>query len=477
MDKLRIIRTNEELWALLVAAGGTVGLLVWVQHNGFFWDNILLASRYGQWYYDRGLKTVFVPREIAVGYPTLFGLGLAGWWKITQKSLETSHWLMLPALLGIVWQVVRLGCRFAPVGQLGAAVALILLDPTLLGQAALVGPEVVLVWLYLTALNAVLDGWRGLLALCLVGLTLLSLRGTIAGGALLATEVLLWVGLPKAERGLPQWRKLWAYLPWLIATALWIGVHYSHYGWVIYRHTGPWAVGSARVGLAGMLRNVGLIGWRLLDMGRVALWLTGAWLAWRLWRQRQWTGASWQLTVAVAAPLLVISAVLVGYANPIGHRYYLVVYLLVALWVAHHLSHVPPANRQLAYGLCLLALLSGHFWVYPDGIAKGWDASLAHLPYFGLRRQMLVELAARGIPVAAVGSDYPNAYPLRYPDLNGDERQFAAKDLSQNAYVLQSNVMNGFSDEEQSTLQTRWRLLRELRSGQVYFRLYQRPGE
>ena len=467
--------TPTDWRVLLVVAAAAVLLTAWVQHNGFFWDNVLLASRYGQWYYDTHLTTLFAPDAIAVGYPTLFAYGLATWWTITHKTLAASHWLMLPGLLTIGWQALRLVRRYVPTAQLGAAVALVLLDPTLLGQAALVAPDIYLVAWYLAALNALLDDRRGWLAVYLVGMALLSMRGTIMGGAVLGTEILLWLVRPANRRERPEWSRLWAYVPWLVASASWIGLYYAHYGWVLYRHTGAWAPGSERVGMVGALRNVGLIGWRLLDMGRVVIWLVAIGLVGRLWRQRQWPEPSRELAALAAAPLLAMSVVVVGYANPIGHRYYLVVYLLVALWVAQQLATLAPARRWAAYGCCLLGLLSGHFWVYPDRIAKGWDASLAHLPYFELRRVMLAELAARQIPLAAVGSDYPNAYPLRYPDLSHDSRQFASKDLRTNRYVLHSNVMNGFSDEELAELATRWRLLREVRGGQVYFRLYERP--
>ena len=108
-----------EVWVLISGVAGAVALTVRVQHNGFFWDNILLASRYGQYFFDTNLTTVFVPGEVAVGYPTLFGYGLAWWWKLTHKTLEASHWLMLIPLWGIVWEVVQLVRRFVPTTQIG----------------------------------------------------------------------------------------------------------------------------------------------------------------------------------------------------------------------------------------------------------------------------------------------------------------------------------------------------------------------
>jgi hypothetical protein len=47
----------------------------------------------------------------------------------------------------------------------------------------------------------------------------------------------------------------------------------------------------------------------------------------------------------------------------------------------------------------LAGLLSGNFWVYPDTMAKGWDATLAHLPYHHLRQKMRQYINRNHIPV------------------------------------------------------------------------------
>lgn len=471
-------------YAPLLASLGAVGLVGLTQHNGFFWDGILLVSRYGQFYYANDLRTFWVPDALFVGYPgTLAWLTAAGW-GVFGKTLAVSHWLMLPWLLLLVWHAWALVRLFVPVAGAGLALAVVLLDPTLLGQGALVAHDVALTALFLVALHAQLTGRRGRLALALVGLTLLHLRGTFLVGALGLLEALSW-GLLDRHRpaGPPELlgaalrRLLPAYLPAALVTVGWLLAFRQHYGWVAYRPTGAWAVRPAELGAWGVARNLGLIGWRLLDMGRVAIWATGLSVAVVAWRRRRWTPTSGRLTLLVLVPLAVLTGLLAWFPIPIGHRYFLPVFLLTALWVAHHVTQLatPPVRRRVL-GLCLISLLSGHFWVYPDGIAKGWDASLAHLPYFRLRREMLTELARRRIPLAAVGSDYPNAYPLRFPDLGTDNRAFAPLDLPQNQYVLESNVMNGFTNAQLAELRNpaRWRLLHEARSAQVYLRLYER---
>jgi len=79
-----------------------------VKDNGFFWDALLQASKYAQFYYENNFGQLLVSADLDAGHPPLFGIYLAGIWKIFGQSLVVSHFAMLPFLLGIVWQVYRL---------------------------------------------------------------------------------------------------------------------------------------------------------------------------------------------------------------------------------------------------------------------------------------------------------------------------------------------------------------------------------
>ena len=91
--------------------------------------------------------------------------------------------------------------------------------------------------------------------------------------------------------------------------------------------------------------------------------------------------------------------------------------------VCYLLCHIPNRFfRRFTYGFMLLGLLTGHFWIYPDPVAKGWDATLAHVPYFGLRREAITYLDNKGIPLETVGSDYPNLCANQY---NRSDQRYA----------------------------------------------------
>lgn len=462
---------------------GSVLLTALVARHGFFWDAVLLASRHAQWFYDTHFTYLLVPEATDAGHPPLFPMALALVWRLFGQTLPVGHWAMLPLVLGTLWQLYCLARRFVPTRWVPVAVLLMALDATWLSQSSLVAPDVALTFCYLLALNGLTARRPALTLAGSLPLVLLSSRGIILWGALAVTAALLTFLADDAParphfRQVKTWlpalgSRLWPLLPALLLALAWLLTHYQLRGWVGYNVNSPWAVGYARVGLAGLLRNVVIISWRLLDQGRILLWLMGvvaAGVLWRGgWRPNRRTG---QLLALMLPPALVLSGVLVGHNTPIGHRYYLPAILPAALLVAHLLAELParPLARRLA-AVGLLSIVSGSFWVYPEHIANGWDATPAHWPYYRLRQRMIGLLDARHIPLTEVGSNYPNLYPLHTVDLTHDPRQFAPVDLRRNRYVLQSNVMN-FGDAVLDSLQTQWPLLHEERIGQVYFRLY-----
>lgn len=452
------------------------GLVISSGQLGFFWDSILLASRYGQWYYDTNFSSLFVPETIA-GYPPLFGMLLALSWKLFGKTLLVSHLVILPFALGIVHQVLSLCRKFVPANLAPWAALLLLADPTLLAQCTQVAPDVLLVFFYLFSLNRILANQRTSLIFSLVLLGMLSPRGTIAAALLFLTDVAWNYLFTTQAKRQPFWKLFLSYVPAGGLVLLWQWLHYRHFGWIGYNPDSSWGAYTRFAGVTGMVRNAVIILWRTLDFGRGFIWLGMLVAGIMVYRKnRRFPQPARALATLLFLPLLGFSLVFLPYTNPIGHRYYLVVFLLAALLAFYLLTQLRSKGlRRGLYGFMLLGLLSGHFWVYPEGIAKGWDASLAHRPYFALRQQAIRYLDNRQIPLETVGSDYPNLSPLAQTDLLPDTRQFKSKDLQTDTYVLYSNVFNGFTDAEIQELKTRWQPVESWKRGQVFLILYRKP--
>lgn len=125
--------------------------------------------------------------------------------------------------------------------------------------------------------------------------------------------------------------------------------------------------------------------------------------------------------------------------------------------------------------LLLVGMLSGNCWLYPRGVSMDWDATLAHLPYHGLRSEMLLFIEQNNIGFQSVGTAFPNINTGENLMLNGDERQFAEKDFSRNEFVLASNIFNDFSEEDFDRLEREWRPVKSVSSCGVWMKLYKRP--
>ena len=126
------------------------------------------------------------------------------------------------------------------------------------------------------------------------------------------------------------------------------------------------------------------------------------------------------------------------------------------------------------YFISLAGLLSGNFWIYPDQIAKGWDSTLAHLPYYKIRAEMIRYIEKEKIPINQVGTEFPNTATFENIDLNGSNIFFPEKDLQIQPYIFYSNIFNDFSDQELNDLKTNWLVIKEIKRCGVKGILYKR---
>jgi hypothetical protein len=421
----------------------------------FFWDNVL-NSKIAHWYLETNFASVTVPENLDAGHPPFFSLYLAGIWKMFGRSLTIAHIAMLPFLLLLVVQFHKLMRRWlSPKAQVWA-MALLFCEPTFMAQTSMISPDVALVGFYFLALNALLDGKRVLAAVAMVLMASMSFRGILMVAPLFLTDVsLAWM----AGQRRPNLRKFWPYLPVALLTLLWLWVHARAVGWLF--SPPPETYGGHRqvVGLGGMARNFGLVGWRFLDFGRVFVWLfvLGFGMAFGYKRLAK-LPAIRQTFIVFLMPAVGLSLLLVPFSNPIGHRYFLVCYLV---WMILAVAIAESGMWKWFYKLGLLfvmaGLATGNLWIYPKGVAQGWDASLAHIPMFSLAKSERVSFQFNGIDPSEVCSTFPflaNPYYTYVED--SLQPWFKDKDDSTAMpckYLFYSNVAPGFSDEEIAELE------------------------
>lgn len=435
----------------------------WVRDHVFFWDTIQLGAKHALFYYENGLNLSLLPAEIDSGHPPLFGYYLALCWTLFGKTLPVSHLAMLPFLLGIIILAFRLNTIIAATIPVWLLCLLLFADPVLAAQAILVSPDIPLVFFFLLGIFSILRHRPIWLSIAIIGLGLISMRGMMCGFVLFSWEIIAFR---------PQLRTLLPYLPGGLLALLFLGWHYWQTGWIGYHADSPWAPSFERSDATDFFRNAAILVWRMLDFGRIFLWLSLA-IIWYTWKNIQ--PLSRQLGWLFLIAVLILSPSLLLHKALSAHRYLLPVFLSLSLLFLSFLSTVSRQKMTSIYGLAVVGLLSGNFWIYPTHIAQGWDASLAHLPYYGLRREALQYMAQHQIPLTDTGTAFPEIGALKFRDLSAREEGLKEKDLATDRYILWSNVMNDFSDAETRQLRERWPVLQQWQSGGISLILYQRP--
>ena len=448
----------------------------------FFSDNVVLVSRVAHFYYETNIESLIIPTYFDSGHPPFYGLYIALVWLLFGKSLAVSHWAVLPFLIGIAVNYYHIARWLLPKNLLPFALLLLVLEPTLLAQSVTAGLDLALVFGYLTALNGIIYRKRGLMCLAFCLMAFVNIRGIIGVMLIFCCDWIYLLSTAKQKQQTINWFTSCVYIakPYILPTLLvlcWYYYHYIHTGFTVFNENSGWAHAYTYVDAKGFLRNIGIIIWRFLDFGRVFLWLLLGFLG-MLWLKKR-TVISYkqiQLLLFSSLPLLVYIP-MIGYRTiPILHRYFIVFFLLFSLLLVSLLPLLVQKWKQhLSITFVVLALLSGHLWVYPDHIAQGWDASLACLPYFEQQQKMLNYIEKEAIPFEQVATVFPAYKPLKYSRINNDMRQLAAKDkkpLREHPYVLYSNVMNDFSDEELLDLKNNWEIIQAYDGITVYSRLY-----
>lgn len=432
-----------------VLANILVFLLVFLsREHAFFWDTVQLASQHGSFYYDNNFSELLLPVYLDSGHIPAFGMYLALVWQIFGKTLAVSHLAMLPFAFGIVWQLYNLCRRFIPEKFVGIALILVLIDATLMSQITLVSPDVPLVFFFLLAVNSVFNNRKALIVISVICLFLISMRGMMLSVCLVLLDVYLNYGFRKninKEYLGSLFKRALLYLPALLIFIAFSLYHYQEKGWIGYHKDSPWADCFERVGFDGFLRNVAFLGWRLLDFGRIGVWLVFVWLIFKYGRQLLKNKQNHSLYFLFIVVLVLLPLNMLWAKNLMGHRYLLPIFISFSLVTASILFSDFVYNKQRAVlvAFWLVASLTGNLWIYPPKISKGADATLAHLPYYGLRQEMLGYMETNKIDFKDVDSFFPNCYSIEEIDFKQDSRNFDIYTLgNKSRYIFYSNIFN-----------------------------------
>jgi hypothetical protein len=437
----------------------------------FFWDVTYFAHQANE-FYIHGYTFSPLSSDIDTGGFPLYASWMFCCWKLFGRTLLVSHLALLPFLLGVVYEYVRLAGKYLTRPVLPYALLLLCLEPALTTQSILMGYDVLLLYFFLAALNAMLEKRMVIFSGILVLLAFSSMRGIFAALSIALIHCLLVY-----RQGRLRPKLLIAYLPMILGVAGWAVVHKHYTGWYFFSPVREHAEEQV-LGLRDMGRQFIFISWKLVDSGRVFLWLVLGAGVWSYFRRGKQSREFRFLLAFVVIPLIVFLALMVPLSNPSSARYFLIVYAGLCLAVCYVLQDLRPAARRGLALLLALGLLSGNCWIYPERFSNGWDTSLKVMPFFQLKKEMIAFIQKEQIPPEAIATQFPLIDNNNLCNLGGPDYQFTnALDgpLSKFHYYLHSNVCNTDLLPQIERIQPTWRLLKSVQQGQVYLKLYENP--
>jgi hypothetical protein len=245
----------------------------------------------------------------------------------------------------------------------------------------------------------------------------------------------------------------------------WYWYHYKQTGYFFSPDNG-W---SAQRGLANGLQifknGISIIR-ILLDMGIVILFLCNVYAFFKV------RNMSFRYLIGLI-PLVIFSFSFLFLTNPINHRYYLVVFVLLLLPILKLLTE----KKWIYSFMLMILLLAGHFQIYPVKISNAWDCTLAHLPYHKLRKEFIRFADSTKIERNQIGTVFPMNTSLQQTDLTSDPvRMINVNSLKIDTfpYILYSNIGNDFSDQQIDQLK-QWRIIKDRKAGCIEMIIYKNP--
>lgn len=448
-----------------------IGVFFLSKNNGFFWDNVLFASKMGNHLYENSIFNWTIPDSFDPGHPPFLAFLLAIFWRIFGQNLWSSHLLMLPFIFGVFYQLHKLLSYFFKSNKyILLGILFVVIDPTLAAQFVLVNPEIIIVFFFLLALNGIVFNSKKAKIIGLLILSIISFRSMMLFGGLLLFDIInsLYINKLRFNKIL-NLKFIFEYILTCLPGVIYVLRRLSTKGWLQTHPNSPWStlweVATPKI----FLKNVVVLFWRYIDFGRIFLFIFLIALIFLFGKQIFKDKKNVQLLCLSISSVIFIIIISLLATNSFGHRYFIISFIALNILtyriIINHIS-----KRKIIYSILFLGLFSGNFWIYPKHISQGWDATLSHLPYHSLRNEAINYLNENKIPIDQVDTFFPNYHPINTIDFSDDYRGFK-RFSGDNKYVFYSTVYN-LSDENLAILDEKYQPTKEFEKLNIKIIIY-----
>ena len=454
-------------------------------NNCYFWDNIQQTSKEAHWFYLTNFKSFFIPAKEALdgisgtGYhPPLMGFLTAILWKTIGYKLWVSHvFVLLWACLLIynVWILLR---KLFPEKYAGCVFIIALLESTLLTQYAIASPDFILFTAFIISLRAIFEQKNILLAVGVFFLCCINMRGVFVGVLLFVAHNYYSYLESDGKYSLKSFLTiLLPYLPTVIVLFAYFTSYLMTNGW-FFSNSSNTVHYSMPNSVGRIVKHIAEFGLRSVENGRIFIWGLALYFGVQALKNKtklnheiKALGLLFVLLTGLYVLFIFISQM------PFSSRYFMPQFFLLTVVVLYIVTLITDFKRirkiRLIFVLALLFELTGNLWVYPNRIAKSWDGTLAHLPYYGLRDECLNYVDRQGINYNDITGGFCLYGDRRFLDLKQEKEVINSG--TNHKYFIYSNVSNvedSFVDSLNNTAY--WQPLKRFDKGFVTVVLYKR---
>lgn len=447
-------------------------LFIYFHRNNFFvFDNIVQISVPANFFYFNNFDEFYLPNQVATGHPTFVGMYFALGWKIFGRSIQVSHWILLPFIYGFLHQLYKF------IKNLGlnsnhtlAVFCLCTLDATLISILSLLTFDIVTLFFLLSCFYNIIKQQSFWLSISFSCLLLTSMRGTLLGGA-----VVLFLLIHSVFYKREKWLSITlAFIPGIIACLTFFFLFYQEKGWIVHnRVSNNWPESSEFATLPELIKNIFSFGWHLVSYGKIFIYIILGAIALKIWKHKIKLDMKERLIGIILMSVFFLLFPLILYKSLLLPKYLIPIGIFSTIFTSFFIIKRYPKYIKLYFLIAYLTTFSGYFYFRNN---QSWEATPAHWPYYELRLEMLDYMNKNKIAIDKTTSYFPNLQPLSLIDLNNDKSCFSKPDfLSQSTHVFYSNIFHIDHELRKTLFESKnWRMRKILKKGVVKIILFEK---
>ena len=451
-------------------------------NNGYFWDNIQLISKEAHWFYQFGFRTWIIPTSseaygiTATGYhPPLMGMMTAVLWKTFGYSLWVSHLFVFFWAIVLIFNLWKLIGLFFPEKYQGWVLLIVLVESSLLTQFAIASPDFILFTAFILTLRGILQNKQGLTAVGVFFLCFISMRGVFTGVILFLVSSSFSLFQHKNK----PWVQLFFHnLRPFLPTFILLIIYYSNY---LYLHGWFFSSNSSYSEHYSLPNNFNRLAIHLVEFilrsvenGRIIIWILGVYSLLKLISLKHKIESQIKFLFWLFLSLNSLYLLFVFISKmPFAARYFFPQFcLLTILTLWSIIRNANEKHLKWIFVLILIFELTGNLWIYPDKISKSWDNTLAHMPYYQLRKDCFNYIDQQKLNYDHISAGFCLYGNRKFVELENEDKTVGVD--TNNKYFIYSNISN-LDDSVYYDLKNKshWKPLKKFEKGFVDIILYE----